>query len=125
MDQEQGRKLGSFLRTRREALDLTTRQLAAAVGVDKAQIIRLEQGTIASPKADMLARIAEILDVPTAEVYGLAGYTTPKDLPGFRPYMRAKYGELPDDAMAEMERIFTRLAHRHGVSGPLDGEDER
>jgi transcriptional regulator with XRE-family HTH domain len=126
MDTEQGKILGAFIRVQREERGMSGRQLAAAVSIDIAQIVRLEQGTVASPKADLLSRIAEVLDLPLADLYSLAGYTIPRDLPSFRPYLRAKYGtELPDAAMAEMERYFARLAKKHGTSGPLDGEDEQ
>lgn len=125
MDQKQAKRLGAYLRAHREAAGLSARQLAESVGVNNAQIIRLEQGGIASPKADLLARIAEIIDVPTGELYGLAGYAAPQDLPSFRPYMRAKYGDLPDEALGEIESIFAKLARRHGTAGPRDGEDEK
>lgn len=125
MDRKQAKELGLFLRRKRLAEGIPAHSLAEAVGVDKAQITRLEQGIVASPRADVLASIADYLDLPLADVFGLAGYTTPKGLPTFKPYMRAKYKELPDEAIEQMERFFVRLAKRHGIDGPVDGEDER
>jgi hypothetical protein len=60
-----------------------------------------------------------------ADIFGLAGYTTPKQLPTFKPYLRAKYRALPDEAVEQMERFFVTLARKHGINGPVDGEDER
>jgi transcriptional regulator with XRE-family HTH domain len=125
MDQDQARSLGQFIRSHREAKAVSTRQLASQVNVDKSQIIRLEQGTVASPRADLLAGIATALDLDLADLYGFAGYTRPAELPTFVPYLRAKYGDLPEDAVADMERYFARLARKHGTSGPRDGEDEQ
>ena len=125
MDYQQGIELGAFLRHQREAKGLSTRDVAAVVGVDQAQIVRLEQGHVASPKADVLAGIADYLDLPLADVFGLAGYAAPKELPSFRPYLRAKYHNLPPNAVAELEQTFARIARKYGTTGPVDGEDER
>jgi transcriptional regulator with XRE-family HTH domain len=125
MDQQQSQELGHYLRTKREAAGVSLRALAGRVGVDPAQITRLERGDIASPKADLLARIASELDLPLADVFGLAGYALPTELPSFRPYLRAKYHDLPPAAVAELERVFTDIARRYGATdGPVDGEDE-
>jgi transcriptional regulator with XRE-family HTH domain len=125
MDRDKATELGEYLRQQREAKGVSARSLATIVGVDIAQIVRLEQGVVASPKADVLAAIAEYLDLPLADMFGLAGYTLPTELPSFKPYMRAKYREFPDDAVEELERFFTRLAKKHGVTGPVGREDER
>ncbi|MGF1653360.1 MAG: helix-turn-helix domain-containing protein [Actinomycetales bacterium] len=125
MDEQQSQELGHFLRQHREASSVSLRGLAGRVGVDAAQILRLERGDIASPKADLLARIAHELDLPLADVFGLAGYALPSELPSFRPYLRAKYHDLPPAAVAELERVFADVARRYGATdGPLDGEDE-
>lgn len=118
-------ELGDYLRQHREACGLSVRALAPAVGVDMAQIIRLEQGKVASPKADVLARLAEQLHLPLADVFGLAGYAAPTELPSFRPYLRAKYQELPPTALAELEASFAEIARKYGTAGPQAGEDEQ
>jgi len=125
MDRQMAKKLGLYLRRKRLGQGVSLRELAGVVGVDKTQIMRLEQGVVASPKADVLAGIADYLDLPLADVFGFAGYTTPNQLPTFRPYLRAKYKEFPDEAVEQMERFFVRLAKKHGIEGPVDGEDER
>jgi transcriptional regulator with XRE-family HTH domain len=98
--------------------------LAREVGVDMAQIVRLEKGDVATPKVETLARIAKTLGLPLADVYGLAGYETTAELPSFTPYLRTKYRELPDEAVAEMEAFLDRLRAKHGLTGPVDHEDE-
>jgi hypothetical protein len=48
------------------------------------------------------------------------------DLPLPRPYLRAKYPDLPPEAVEQAERYLTRLMRQHGVvaDGPAPGEDE-
>lgn len=125
MNHEDMLRLGDYLRQHRQAQGWTTRRLAAAIGVDMAQIVRLEQGRVQSPHATSLAAIAEHLELPLADVFGLAGIAVPSELPSFRPYLRAKYRELPPDAVAELELRFQEIADKYGTDGPHDGEDER
>lgn len=124
MDSEQAKQLGSYLRREREAQSISTRFLANAIGIDMAQIVRLEQGAVASPKAEVLAGIAATLHLPVADVLTLAGYPTTTELPSFTPYLRARY-DLPDTAVTELESFFARLAAKHGVEGPIGREDEQ
>jgi transcriptional regulator with XRE-family HTH domain len=125
MNSEKARTLGAYIRQQREAADLSTRALAAEVGLDMSQIVRLEQGSVASPKAEVLSRIADTLDLPVTDLLTLAGYPTTHELPSFTPYLRAKYKDMPTEAVEELEHFFTRLARKHGVHGPIDREDER
>lgn len=124
MNNRQSNELGVYLRQQREAKGVSTRQLASEVGVDMAQIIRLEQGSVASPRADVLGRVAECLDVPVADVLTLAGYPTTKALPSLRPYMRATYRELPPEAVDEIEAFIKEIARQHVAEGPSGDEDE-
>jgi transcriptional regulator with XRE-family HTH domain len=127
MTPEQAKRLGALLRNRREELGLSTRQLAERVEFDDSTIVRFEQGAYAAPRPDKLARIADALGLTLADVYALADYAVPGDLPSFQPYLRTKYRDLPAPAVAEMERYFQRLAKKFGVDtdGPRHGEDER
>lgn len=126
MDDEQAQRLGRFIRTRREHLGLSSRQLQARCGVRDTTIIRIEHGDIASPKADKLAKIADGLGLAVADVFALADYVAPAELPTLRPYLRARYRDLPDDAVDAIEAYTRRLAKRHGVDldGPAPGDDE-
>jgi transcriptional regulator with XRE-family HTH domain len=124
MEPKQAEDLGKYLRRQREAKGVSTRTLAAEVGIDSSRIVRLEQGQVASPRGDVLAGIADFLGLPLADVFGLAGYAAPTELPSFRPYLRVKYHELPSSAVAELERSFTEIAKRYGTGGPRRGEDE-
>jgi len=126
MDHEQAKRLGEWLRSRRRRAGLSTIQLAKEVGTTDATITRIEQGAFAAPAPDKLSRIADALGLSLADVFALADYAVPTDLPTFTPYLRAKYRSLPPKAVDELEHYFDKLAARYGIdpSGPAPGEDE-
>lgn len=124
MDENQAHAFGHHLRTAREAAGVSVRGLAERLGIDKTKLVRMEQGKVASPRADLLGRIADELKLPVADLFAMAGYPTPRALPNLRPYMRAKYRDLPTEALDEIEAFITKLQAEHGASGPVNGEDE-
>lgn len=127
MDDEQAKALGAFLRQRREQLGLSSRQLAARAGFNDATVVRFEQGAFGAPRADKLARLAEALGLQLADVYALADYAVPSELPTLRPYLRTKYRDLPVEDVEAIEAYAARLAKKHGIhlAGPALGEDEQ
>src|SRR3972149_7085392 len=97
---EQARALGRFLKERRTALGLSTRALAARSGVDMATVVRLEQGAFVEPRPDPLRVIAKALGVSLADVFALADYVVPSELPTFTPYLRAQIRSLSRQGIA-------------------------
>jgi transcriptional regulator with XRE-family HTH domain len=127
MNPQQAKVLGDRLRARREALELSLRDLERASGVDNGTIVRIEQGAFAAPRPDKLSRLADALGLSLADVFALAEYSVPSELPTFAPYLRSKYRDLPAPAVEELERSFQQIAKRHGFDpeGPAVGEDEQ
>ena len=126
LDEEQAAKLGNHLTHAREAVGMTKMGLGEQVGLADSTIYRIEQGQIAEPRPDKLKRICEALGLSTADVFAMAGYSAPTDLPNLQPYLRTKYKDLPPDAMEEILKHASKVAKRHGISmtGPAPGEDE-
>jgi transcriptional regulator with XRE-family HTH domain len=126
MDEEQARRLGWWLREQRKRAGLSTIQLARRAETTDATIVRLEQGVFVSPAPDKLSRIAKVLNLSLADVYSMAGYAVPQDLPSFQPYLRRKYGDLPAGAIDELDKAFGEIIAKHGydLHGPRPGEDE-
>lgn len=91
-----------------------------------ATVARIEQGQFAAPGPDKLARIAEALGLNAADLFGLADYTVPDELPSFRPHLRSKYRDLPEGALDDLNKAFDRIIKRHGYQpdGPKHAEDE-
>ncbi|RBY76895.1 XRE family transcriptional regulator [Blastococcus sp. TF02-09] len=125
MTPSQRDELAELLTSRRKAKGLSIRGVASVAGVDAATVLSLEQGRIEQPKAAKLRAIGGALGIPAAELYAAVGWLPGAELPAFRPYLRSKYRELPEEAVTEIEAVFDRLSRDYGLHGPRDGEDER
>src|SRR6266566_757035 len=100
----QARKLGQLIRRCREERSLTIRGLEAASGVNVSSIVSLERGDILTPQPDTLKALAAALDVPVSDLFTVAGWLPADELPTLRPYLRAKYRQLDERAIADLER---------------------
>ena len=125
MTPEEAEQLAHLLRTKRRQLGLTAREVARRASVDVGTVTRIEAAQILSPRPDNLTAIGQVLDIPAADIFAITDWLPRKELPTFRPYMRAKYKELPDEAVVKMEAYFADLAGEYGLQGPAEGEDER
>jgi transcriptional regulator with XRE-family HTH domain len=125
MTPEEAKQLGAMLRAKREDSGLTAREVARRAGVDVGTVTRIEQGQILAPRPENLTALGEVLQIPAADLFATADWLPKNELPTLTPYLRAKYKELPQEAVDEMEQFFARLAKKHGVQGPEGGEDER
>jgi transcriptional regulator with XRE-family HTH domain len=112
---------GAYLVAIRKARGLTGPQLAELVGVSKGQISMWEND-LRFPKVERFGPLAEALDVGYEDLLAAAGRTPAGTLPTFAPYLRAKYGSLPDEAQAEAEAFFEELQARYEQGG---GDVER
>ena len=126
MKQPGSKRFGEWLRERRQVAGLSTVELARRVGTTDGTITRIEQGAIATPDPHKLSRIAEVLELSLADVYAMANYAVPSDLPSFQPYLRRKYGDLPAGGVEDLEQAFEKIFKQHGYEprGPKGGEDE-
>jgi transcriptional regulator with XRE-family HTH domain len=126
MAEDQILQLGKILQAKREALKLSIREVARQTELTPSTIMRIEQGQRAAPSPDVLAKLAEVLELSLAELYTLAGYAVPKDLPSMPAYLRVKYRDLPAPARDELNQYLEKLKHKYGLDehGPQNGEDE-
>jgi hypothetical protein len=60
----------------------------------------------------MLWRVARVLDIETADLFLEAGYGDAHGLPGFVPYLRAKY-DLPTQAVEQLEAHFELINEKY------------
>lgn len=86
--------LSAKLKELREAKGATQRQVAAAVGVSRFMIIRLENGQFKRPDSMVVTRLADHFGVSVEELLG----------------------ELPDDLVPDVESMLRR-------AGRLDARD--
>lgn len=110
-----GQRIGKYIREHREARHLSARKLGQLAELDNSYIIKLEEGAFQAPGPDRLAKIAQALETPVADIYAVAGYTPAHDLPTLMPYLLAKYGELPGKVVTEMVETCIALGKEVGV----------
>jgi transcriptional regulator with XRE-family HTH domain len=70
--------IGSFIRTQREAAQVSVRQLAEKAGVSNPYLSQIERG-LRKPSADVLSQIAKALRVSAEVLYIRAGILEPSD----------------------------------------------
>lgn len=126
VDQEQAKRFGRWLREQRQAAGLSAKELARRTRMTDGTIVRLEHGAIAAPSPDKLTRIAAALDLRVADIFSMAGYPVPDELPSFQPYLRRRYGDMPTEAINDLDAAFSEIVKKHGYDprGPRPGEDE-
>lgn len=128
MDDQQAKRLGALIKDQRLKLGIGLREAGRRTGIDDGLLSRMESGAILTPAPDKLARIAEVLGLPLSDIYAMADYAVPNDLPSPAIYLRTKYrGDISATAMKSLTRELDRLLAKHGLdptSGPAPGEDE-
>jgi transcriptional regulator with XRE-family HTH domain len=104
---------------------MSMRKLAEASGLTHSFIAKLEAGRFRSVSPASLDAIARALGLPREDLFALAGYSLPSELPTFGPYLRARYGEqLPDQAMAALDELFSALRDKYTGSEEIDDESD-
>lgn len=91
-----------------------------ASGISAATLSQLEHGQYAQPRPDKLVSLARALEIEIGDLYALAGYLLPEDLPSAGPYFRAKYG-LPSQAIPELEAYVHDLLVKHHPTARKEG----
>ena len=124
MSPEQAQKFAAIIKKRRVELGFSIRQLASVSGLQFATVVGLENATILAPQPDTLAALFFFIDMWLSEIYTVAGLLPAGELPSLRPYMRAKYRDLDERAIADLERYAEQILKRHGAAGPRGREDE-
>ena len=77
-------KLGTFLASARNKLELTLRAVEAKTGISNAYLSQLEHGKIKTPAPQNLYKLAELYRVPYELLMELAGYPVPNAEPAER-----------------------------------------
>lgn len=113
MNTDQTVQLINLLSKKRTESGLSIAEVARRAHVDVAAVWGIEQGMIATPRAESLIAIGGVLGIPSADIFATVGWLTEDALPDIKPYLRAKYGRLPEDALAEIEDHITKVVTRY------------
>src|SRR5690348_9692698 len=89
--------IGSFIRTQREAAQVSVRQLAEKAGVSNPYLSQIERG-LRRPSADVLSQIAKALRVSAEVLYIRAGILEPGEANEVRDAI------VTDTAITERDR---------------------
>lgn len=122
---DQAKRLAAILRRHRQERGFSMRRVALQAGFNVSTLASLEAGSNLAPQPSTLKAVAEVLQIDLGQLYTELNWLPAQPLPGLVPYMRAKYHDLPESAIAELEAYANRLIQRHGGRGPIDGEDEQ
>ncbi|SMD14460.1 helix-turn-helix domain-containing protein [Kibdelosporangium aridum] len=115
MNDTTAKQFGEQLKHLREARNMSLRGLASKSGVDSGSLTRIEHGKVCHPQPDTLKCLADALDLPLADLFVMAGYITPSDLPNLSYYLRAKYPHLPQDVLGRMEQELHQVIDKHAA----------
>jgi transcriptional regulator with XRE-family HTH domain len=81
-------EFGDRLRREREKAGMSLAQLAAASGISKPYLVRLENEP-SNPSLELLARLAEALDITVADLLGAPRFQVDEDALQTPPLLRA------------------------------------
>ena len=103
--------IGSFIRTQREAAQVSVRQLAEKAGVSNPYLSQIERG-LRKPSADVLSQIAKALRVSAEVLYIRAGILEPSETSEVRDAI------ITDTAITERQKqvlldIYTSFCERN------------
>ncbi|MGN2635619.1 helix-turn-helix domain-containing protein [Nocardia takedensis] len=111
--------IGGFIRSQREAAQVSLRQLAALAGVSNPYLSQIERG-LRNPSAEVLAQIAKALRVSSEVLYVRAGYLEQ------RPHSPIRDALLADTEISERQKqvlleIYESFRRENGGSEPVHG----
>ena len=107
--------IGSFIRTQREAAQVSVRQLAEKAGVSNPYLSQIERG-LRKPSADVLNQIAKALRVSAEVLYVRAGILEPSETSEVRDAI------ITDIAITERQKqvlldIYTSFCQQNEAQG--------
>jgi len=84
--------------TSRRRKNLTLRAVEKVTGISNAYLSQLENGEVQEPSPVMLAKLADLYEVPYATMLEYAGYRVPKGASGaFSQTFAARIGAVSED----------------------------
>lgn len=104
-------RLGTYLKSLRTERGLSLVEVSSALGFDDSYLYLLESGKRRQPHPSYLHRLARYYGVLVEDLYSLAGYTPPEELPELPAYLRAKY-DLPEERVREIADFMDFLTER-------------
>ncbi|MEM9520402.1 MAG: helix-turn-helix transcriptional regulator [Actinomycetota bacterium] len=121
MEKEDSNKLGETIYKARESQGISSRALAERIGVHHSYIARVQLGEYRQVAPDILAKLATELDLRLADLYSLAGYSLPEELPSFEGFLHTQYRSLPTEDVQALRSHLDYLVQKN-ESGSEDSD---
>ena len=108
--------VGELIKTKRQALGITQKQIAEYVGVSEGTVSRWESGNIGNMRRDRIAKLAEILHVSPTAIMGVDDESAPEEDSAYKkriPILGTVVAGNPQYAYQDIEgweEIDTRYA---------------
>jgi len=113
--------IGSFIRTQREAAQVSVRQLAQKAGVSNPYLSQIERG-LRKPSADVLNQIAKALRVSAEVLYVRAGILEPSETGEVRDAIIADTAITERQKRILLELYTTFCQQNDDPNGDVQGE---
>ncbi len=110
-------ELGQLIYDAREAKGWSSRALAERIGVHHSYMARLQLGEYGRPAPEILVSISRELGLKLADLYALAGYSSPDELPDLEGFLQVKYRGLPSKDVEALRGHLDYLANKAGIAG--------
>lgn len=114
--------IGRILRRMRDDRHISQTALASMVGVDTSYISKLESGRLHTPSPNVIARIAEVLNIDGDLLFGFAGAISPalaekiaRDSHAHRFIQQLMRTRLSSDQWEELFVALERIRHNDGA----------
>lgn len=119
-------RLGETIYMAREVKGVSSRALAARVGIHHSYMNRIQLGEYKQVAPDILVGIARELDLKVADLYALAGYSSPTELPDLEGFLSTKYRSLPSEDVHALRSHLDYLVEKNAThdSDRLTSQEE-
>ncbi len=122
---QQKQTLGTYLRDARARAGLSIRELERLTGVANSYLTKLELNQKTNPSAEVLLKLAEVLELDPSEVLRFIGIAPPRIIPSMEVVFRSKYGLSEAEAKEAAALIEARYGTRQQVMEGGDNDSKQ
>src|SRR4051812_25355674 len=123
--QNAAQDIGTFIRTQREAAQVSVRQLAEKAGVSNPYLSQIERG-LRKPSADVLQQIAKALRVSAEVLYVRAGILEPRETSQVRDAIISDTAITERQKQALLDTYASFIQENEAIreEGPSESEND-
>jgi len=115
MNTDQTVQLINLLSKKRTDCGLSIAEVARRAKLPVSVVWKIEQGAIASPKAESLKAIGTVLGIPLIDLFTIVGWLPSRELPTLDLYLGAKYPGLPPAGIQAIGDHAAAVVKKYGI----------